>query len=272
MQFALSRCVRARASPLRFGKIDVLLADTSWTLEREALLGVRFAVALFHDGQSFLVPAMSVAQEPQDLKDQEVCVEKDTLHAMRLRAFAERPDSRLRAREAPSMTAAAEDFFASRCAALTGESALLAATRLEAGAKPDEYRVLPRAISREVLSAVVRDGDPAWETTVRWVANVLLIAEENGLDAAGARRILETDPTPDHAAAWRLPLMKDKEYGLVARALGIPHGWRTRAVAAAGNYREIFERNLGAGSAMALERGPNRLSGEGGLLFAPPLR
>ena len=39
-----------------------------------------------------------------------------------------------------------------------------------------------------------------------------------------------------------------------------------------GNYGEIFERNVGAGSRLKLERGLNALWTAGGLQYSPPLR
>ena len=45
-----------------------------------------------------------------------------------------------------------------------------------------------------------------------------------------------------------------------------------RSIRAAGNYGEMFERNLGKGSALGLERGPNRLWKDGGLMYAPPIK
>ena len=39
-----------------------------------------------------------------------------------------------------------------------------------------------------------------------------------------------------------------------------------------GNYGEIFERNVGAGSPLKIERGINRLWTKGGLQYAPPIR
>jgi Na+/H+ antiporter NhaD/arsenite permease-like protein len=163
-----------RFPALKLERIDVLLASTSWTLSREALVGVRFAAALFHDGQSFLVPAASTVRQPRDLKDQQVCVEKDTTHSARLLAFAAREGTALRVRASASATEAAADFFAGRCAALSAESAQLAALRLRAGVAAADYRLLPRMISREVLSVAVLPGDPQWETVVRWVAYALL--------------------------------------------------------------------------------------------------
>ena len=43
-------------------------------------------------------------------------------------------------------------------------------------------------------------------------------------------------------------------------------------LAQVGNYGEVFDRNLGAGSPLELKRGPNALWTQGGLMYAPPLR
>jgi general L-amino acid transport system substrate-binding protein len=39
-----------------------------------------------------------------------------------------------------------------------------------------------------------------------------------------------------------------------------------------GNYSEIFERNVGTHSKLAIPRGLNQLWSNGGILYAPPLR
>jgi general L-amino acid transport system substrate-binding protein len=45
-----------------------------------------------------------------------------------------------------------------------------------------------------------------------------------------------------------------------------------KAVKAVGNYGEVFERNVGLGSKLKLERGLNRQWKQGGLIYAPPFR
>jgi general L-amino acid transport system substrate-binding protein len=45
-----------------------------------------------------------------------------------------------------------------------------------------------------------------------------------------------------------------------------------RALKAAGNYGEIFERNIGLKTPLKLERGLNGLWTKGGLQYAPPIR
>jgi general L-amino acid transport system substrate-binding protein len=247
-------------------RIDLLLATTTWTLSREALLGARFPAVLLYDGQSFMVPAASAAREPADLRDATICVEKETTHSARLADFAARADMDLQPLVAESANAAAEAFFAGRCAALTMESTQLAALRQRAGMSAADYRILPTAISREPLSPVVRGDDQTWASIVRWIVHGLVLAEEAGIDSRSA----EAMQLPTFGQAWGVS--NEQEFALIAQALGLRAGWQLRSIRAVGNYRELFERNLGSGSALRLERGANRLARDGGLHYAPPLK
>jgi general L-amino acid transport system substrate-binding protein len=54
--------------------------------------------------------------------------------------------------------------------------------------------------------------------------------------------------------------------------LGLEPDWAVNVISAVGNYGEIYDRNLGPGTPFDLDRGPNSLWTEGGLLYAPPYR
>ena len=60
--------------------------------------------------------------------------------------------------------------------------------------------------------------------------------------------------------------------GSLGGMLGLDAGWAARAIAAGGNYAEIFEENLGAGSPLGLPRGLSALYRDGGILYSPPFR
>jgi len=255
-----------RFPALLTNRVDLLLGNTTWTLSREALLGVRFPATLLHDGQSFMVRAASAAQDPKDLGGTQICVEKDTTHSLRLRQLSAHTGLALQPLVAESATTAADDFFAGRCAALTAEASQLVALRLRSGKSPADYRILTRAISREPVGPVVRADDPAWETIVRWVAYGLILAEEYGI----TRETADQAHLPVYAEAWGVS--NEQEFLMIAQALGLDLGWQMRSIRAAGNYGEMFERNLGERSALGLERGPNRLWKDGGLMYAPPIK
>jgi general L-amino acid transport system substrate-binding protein len=62
------------------------------------------------------------------------------------------------------------------------------------------------------------------------------------------------------------------EVGELASALGLEDGWAVDVIEAVGNYGEIYNRSLGPETPLALDRGPNELWTNGGLMYAPPYR
>lgn len=60
--------------------------------------------------------------------------------------------------------------------------------------------------------------------------------------------------------------------GIISKSLALSPGWATRAVEVAGNYGELFERNVGEQSGLKLERGLNNLWTHGGLMYSPPFQ
>jgi general L-amino acid transport system substrate-binding protein len=55
-------------------------------------------------------------------------------------------------------------------------------------------------------------------------------------------------------------------------ALGLNNDWVTQVIEATGNYGEIYERDLGSGSAMKLPREENSLRENGGAMMALPAK
>jgi len=245
------------------GRIDVLLHATTWTLGREAGIGVHFAGTYFYDGQAFMVPLKSRARTVADLKATRICVEKGTTTSENLAHY-------FRGRKLPyqplvtdSVIAATDAFLAGHCAAFTADRSQLAAVRVRAPGGASAYRILSELISKEPLGPVVRRGDEQWLTLVRWVLFVLIEAEERKITRANVRELRDTATDP----GMRRFLDAGGRY---AKALGVPADWVVRVIAAVGNYGEIYERNFGSASALRIERGLNRLWSDGGLLYAPP--
>jgi general L-amino acid transport system substrate-binding protein len=130
--------------------------------------------------------------------------------------------------------------------------------------RPGDAVILPDIISKEPLGPVTRADDVAWYNLVKWVNFALINAEELGISSTNipeaqkslkpeVRRFVGTD-------------------GDLGRMLGLSADWAVRAVAAVGNYGEIYERNIGTGSRLGIPRGLNQLWNQGGILFAPPVR
>ncbi len=252
----------ARFPALRTGVVDLLSRNTTWTLVREGTLGVQFAGVLFYDGQAFMVPKQRGANAVAALDGATVCVEKGTSSEIHLADYFAARHLSVKPLVMDSASEAADAFFAGHCSAYTGDASALAAARLRAPGGAQSYTILPEQISKEPLGPVVRDDDAHWLTLVRWVFFSLIAAEE-----ANVTRENVGERMRDPVVARAFDAGDD-----VSRAIGVEPGWAVRAVQSVGNYGQIFDRNLGPGSPLNLERGLNRLWTQGGLMYAPPMR
>ncbi|MGB0127822.1 MAG: amino acid ABC transporter substrate-binding protein [Rhodocyclaceae bacterium] len=253
-----------RFTPLQSGEVDLLSRNTTWTLTRDASMGLHFAGISYFDGQGFMVAKKSKVSSVKQLKGAEVCVQSGTTTEKNLSDFARAQGIRVKPVVFESYEASLKAFFSGRCQAYTTDLSSLAAIRDKEVKTPDDYVILPELISKEPLGPVVRRGDDEWFAIVKWVLNALIEAEELGVTQANAERMRSgSDP-----AVQRL-LGGGEDLG---RLLGLDKIWALRAVKAVGNYGEIFDRNLGANSPLKLPRGRNQLWTKGGLIYAPPLR
>ncbi len=110
----------------------------------------------------------------------------------------------------------------------------------------------------------MRSDDPAFFTILRWTVFALIEAEELGVTSENVDAMRQS---PDLAVRRLLGVVPGN-----GRALGLREAWAYDAIKSVGNYGEVFERNVGRGSAVGLKRGLNRLFTDGGLMYAPPLR
>ena len=150
-----------------------------------------------------------------------------------------------------------------RCDAFTTDASALYVERLKTSA-PDDHVVLPELISKEPFGPVVRQGDDAWFNLVKWTHFALIDAEELGINSIN----IDVKRGSDSPEIRRF-LGVEGNFG---EGLGLSVDWAYRIVKNVGNYGEIFDRNLGAGSRLKIKRGLNALWTEGGLQYAPPVR
>ncbi|HVO83220.1 MAG TPA: amino acid ABC transporter substrate-binding protein [Syntrophobacteria bacterium] len=255
----------ARFPALQADEIDLLVRNTTWTLGREAFLGVQFAGILFYDGQGFMVPRKGKVRRIAELKGATICVDKGTTSEQNLVDYFRARGWNYKPLVLESVAEIRDAFVSGRCQAYTSDASQLASMRMAVPDGTKKYIILPDLISKEPLGPVVRRGDEEWFTLVRWVLFALIQAEELGVTRENVRTLKETSTDP---AVQRL-LGKAGGFG---KALGVDNDWVVRVVGTVGNYGEMFERNLGRESVLNLERGLNRLWKQGGLMYAPPFR
>jgi general L-amino acid transport system substrate-binding protein len=60
--------------------------------------------------------------------------------------------------------------------------------------------------------------------------------------------------------------------GDFGKLLSLDNAWAFNIIKQVGNYGESYERNVGKGSSLKLDRGPNALWSNGGLMYPIPFR
>src|SRR5260221_6688079 len=255
---------RTRFDATRDGAVDLFSANTTWTLTRDASMGLQFVATLYYDGQGFIAPTSLGAKKLKDLKQASVCVTGNTTRESNLAEYIKVNRLDFKITTLTSNDSAVSAFLSRRCDLYTTDRLALAGLRTSGTSKPDDYFVFSEIISKEPLGPVVRSDDVAWFTIVKWVAYAMIAAEEKGIASTNLARIRDSSD-----AEIRRLLGVDPGLG---KALGLDEAWAMRVIEQVGNYGEVFDRTLGAGSPLGLERGINALWVNGGLMYAPPLR
>ena len=253
-----------RFTALQSGQIDILSRNTTWTLTRDASLGMHFAGVTYYDGQGFIVPKSVNVKSAKELAGAEVCVQTGTTTELNLADYFRTNNMQFKPVVFESFEESKKAFFAGRCQAYTTDASGLAAIRAADAPKPDDYLILPEIISKEPLGPAVRRGDDEWFAIVKWVIYALIEAEELGVTSATADSMKQSkDPT-----VLRLLGVS----GDMGAKLGLPNELSYHAIKQVGNYGESFDRNVGPKTVLRLERGLNAQWNKGGLMYGMPAR
>ena len=251
---------------LRTDEIDVVSRRLTWELTREGPSGVLFGPITFYDGQGFLVSKKLGVTTPRQLAGVDLCVAGGTVFELNVgsyfgaHAFAL---TKVLVESHKGLDDIANALTTGRCRAYTADVSELGAIR-SALSRPSDFDILAEEISKEPLAPVVRRDDTQWFTVLRWTIFALINAEELGVTSAN---VDDMRKSPDVNVQRLLGVLPGN-----GKALGLSESWAYNAIKTLGNYGEIFERNIGRDSAIKLDRGLNRLSTDGGLMYAPPLR
>lgn len=250
-----------RFTMLQSGEIDLLSRTTTWTLSREASLGLQFAGINVHDGQGFMVHRDSGVTSARQLDGATVCVQPGTTTELNMTDYFRANRIRFTPVVIENIEEIRSAFINRRCDAYTTDASSLASFAAAQGANANRYLLLPEIISKEPLGPVVRKGDPRFFDIVRWTHYALLTAEELGITQANIDSFANSTNPDVQRFMGRT--------GDLGRMMGLEANWAVNIIKAVGNYGEIWERNM---TPIGFPRGPNNLWNRGGLQYAPPMR
>ena len=254
---------KERFTALQSGEIDMLSRNTTWTLTRDASLGLNFAGVIYYDGQGFLVNKGIGVDDATQLDGATVCIQAGTTTELNLSDYFRAKGMEYKPIVFDTSEQTVQGFASGRCDVLTSDRSQLAALRSKLS-DPDSAKILPNTISKEPLGPVVRQGDDQWFNIVKWVLAVQINAEELGVTSANVDDMLKSD----NPNIQRL-LGTDGDMGA---KLGLPDDFGAKAIKQVGNYGEMYDRNVGPDTPLGLDRGINALWTEGGVMYAPPVR
>jgi general L-amino acid transport system substrate-binding protein len=256
-----------RFTALQSGEVDVLSNNTTITLQRDTALGLDFTAVTYYDGQGFMVNKKLGVKSAKELNGATVCVAPGTTTELNLADYFRAQKMSFKPVVIEKVEEIRAAFFSGRCDVYTTDASGLYSTRaanVPPPAKPDDFVILPEIISKEPLAPAVRHGDNQFADIVRWSQYAMLEAEEAGINSKNVDDMLKSENPTIKRILGVTPGM--------GKALGVDEKWVYNIVKQVGNYGESFEKHVGSGSPLKIDRGLNKLWTQGGLQYSPPIR
>ena len=250
------------------GSIDMLSAATTYTFSRNVLKKLEFLPTTFYDGQGFITKKTLGVSSAKQMVGAKICFSGSGTTAKNIADFFQLHEIKYIPVVVPVGEKSKDWYLRGDCDMYGTDRSGLASNRLSFES-PERHMILPEIISKEPLGPVVKYGDQIWSDIVRWTVYVLFIAEEYGITS---ENIDEFKENADPMIQRFMGELNGKDHPHLGAKLGLLPSWSYDIVKEVGNYREIYERNVGKNTPLALKRGLNKLYTEGGLLYAPPLK
>ncbi len=250
-----------RFTALQSGEIDLLARSTTWTLGREANLGLMFAWVNFYDGTGFLVKASSGVKSAKEMDGATICVQPGTSTELAVADYYRVNNMKFTPILIQDLSEIEGAFLSGRCDAYSTDASQLGTFRATQGDKAKDFVLLPEIISKEPLGVMVRKGDDKWFDIVRWTFAAMITAEELGITSKNVDDYLKSE-VPDIRRLMGLE-------GDMGKALGVDNKWAYNIIKQNGNFGEMWDRNI---TPMGIPRAINNIWTKGGLQYAPPIR
>lgn len=247
-----------RIPALQTGEIDILPRTLTWTLQRDAN-GINFTTPTYYEFTGFMVAKSSGVTKVEEMTGASVCVQTGSTTEVVVNDVSTRLKLELKPVVFDNVAATRQAFFSGRCDSLITDAAALASVRATQSDNPDDFVIFPATKYMDALTPAVRHGDDNWLDIVNWSIQALLNAELYGITQANIDGMMTSEDP-------RVKRFLGVEPGN-GKALGLDDKFAYKIVKQLGNYGEMFDRNLGEGSALKMDRGPNKLFSDGGLMF-----
>jgi general L-amino acid transport system substrate-binding protein len=250
-----------RLPAVQTGEIDVLSRTSTLTFTRD--MAIRFVAITLYDSDAIMVRKALGVTDLNQLNNRTVCMQGGgSLVENALDELEEEKGIKLQRVYFDSTITARDTYLAGRCDIYVTDG-LAASSQLATVVKnPEEHQLMYIGKTIEPNGVAIARGDDRLFDVVRWTVNLLIWAEQNDITQANVDERLRSGSTE-----VKRVLGSDDAYG---RALGLDQRWAYNVIKQVGNYGEIWDRNLGAGTPIKAPRRLNALQADGGLQFPLP--
>jgi general L-amino acid transport system substrate-binding protein len=235
------------------GDVDIVFKATGWTLSRDTKQKIDFSIPYFVGGFQLMVPAASKVKSVKELGGATVCTASGTSIEPVLADLMATEKVKFQVVTYEKSEELQGAYFAGRCDVYASWGPSLAVTRATKVKDPASQTILPVTLTLEPIAAAMREDDKKFRTVVNWMIAAMMRAEELGITSANVDQIRSqaaANPSANPAVAKLLGVQKG-----IGAELGLSDTWVYDVIKKVGNYGQIYDRELGAGSPYHLERG-----------------
>ncbi|MGN0913293.1 MAG: transporter substrate-binding domain-containing protein [Alphaproteobacteria bacterium] len=247
---------------LKTNKIDIMFGGMPYSASTDLSGKASPADVLYYDRQMFLAKKIDDADSMEAYKGSKVCTVTNSEDLSRLQEYSEKYKLDFNPLLFRSENKAREAFLLNRCQLLTGNAVYLKSILTKNYAGKDDVALLPETIAVNPVYAYVAKDNITLRIISKWIINSLKLAEEKEATSQNIKVFIGTKETSTRNLLGDNPELWQK--------FGLKPDWVRKAIAEIGNFGEIYEKNLGKDSELAMERKENQLMKNGGLIRPQP--
>ena len=252
-----------RFKELQSRKVDILSRNPTWSMSRETNYDLYFPAVAYYDGEGFMVPRARKIDSALELNGSKVCVQAETTTQLNLADYFRANNMKYEEMKFGKLDEVIKAYDSGQCDTFTADVSQLYALRLNL-AKPGDHVILPDVISQGAAGA----GGAAAGRRLDDDREVDAVCDDQ---RRRTRHHLQEHRRGAESKKPDVMRLVGTE-GAYGEDLGLTKDWAARIIRHVGNYGEVYERNVGAGSKLGIPRGLNQLWSAGGIQYAPPIR
>lgn len=244
---------------LQSGDVDIIIKASGGTLSRDTELGLQFSTSYYLGTTKVMAHKELNLKSLADAKGGTICIPAGTSQEQQVAAYSQKIGIKLEPVLIEKTEELEQAYFSGRCDLYAQWGPVLAIARAAKG-NVDDHVILPDVLAVEPEVMIMRQGDDNWVDIANWTLTALLFAEQEGITSKNVDE-LKAKPTSPQVAKFlgAAPGM--------GKGLGLADDWAYNVIKKVGNYGEIFDRDLGAGSPYKMDRELTNLWNNGGVLF-----